>query len=489
MTINFVTTVNCKNRQIYDSHEDKQYMLSVMKSYKNKGTRPNTKGKQINIFLIEEKYYKHWRRECLFNDTDIFIIRDLSATEEISNKDIKKCRLNPRIKSIYFIDWFQFDKYYEKYNLNIFAYGSQNTFSRLSKKYEILNFYVSVKDNGVTFCRDFDCFEYIDNNYSIVYISEYDNNTRRIRYTLTQNKKHRNEENYIKIINDLLSARQEKLERPDRTGIGTISLFGVQTRFNIKDTIPLLTTKKIAFWHIVEELLWICRGDTDAKILSNKGVKIWNQNTSRKFLDSRNLNYKEGILGPGYGWQMRHFGHKYSEEYADTSEKCLKNKGFDQLETIVELIKKDPFSRRIYASYWNPVDLEKMALVPCHTSIQFYVDVIKGVKHLSCHFTMRSTDVFLGLPYNICFYALLTHIIALKTDMVPHELVYTGGDVHLYKNHYNAAKEQLKRDPRPEPCLFINPDVKYKDWSEISRYDFEIVGYFPSPVIKADMAV
>jgi len=283
-------------------------------------------------------------------------------------------------------------------------------------------------------------------------------------------------------------------ERPDRTGVGTIGLFGSQLRFDISESVPLLTTKRVPWKSCIEELLWFLRGDTDAKVLQGKKVKIWDGNTSREFLDARGLtNYNAGILGPGYGWAIRHFGAQYHPLFADKAKLTESDEraigGVDQLEYVIDQLQTDPFSRRIMMCYWNPPDFEKIALLPCHFSCQFYVEEQGGDRFLSCHFTMRSTDTFLGLSWNLLSYATLTYIIAARVGMKPKDLVYTGGDVHIYKNHVDQVKEQLAREMRPFPKLVLEPSVATKAWKDISVDDFDVVGYFPHAPISAPMAV
>lgn len=286
---------------------------------------------------------------------------------------------------------------------------------------------------------------------------------------------------------DLLSRVLQAPERPDRTGVGTLSLFGVQMRFDISQSIPLTTTKKVSFKSIVEELLWICRGETDAKILQQKGVKIWDGNTSREFLDKQGLtHYREGVLGPGYGWQMRHQGALYFQEYAGIGNVLY---GFDQLQYVLDLLKNDPFSRRIMISYWNPSDFSKTALLPCHVMVMFYVEEIDGQKYLSSHYIMRSNDLVCGFSFNLASYSVLTYILAMKTGMKPKEIIYTCNDAHIYKNHIPQVKEQLTRQPRGYPKLNVDKSVIDKDWNDISIDDFELIDYDPHPPIKAPMAV
>ncbi len=330
-----------------------------------------------------------------------------------------------------------------------------------------------------------------DNNYKLVSISEKKYTTliayrhlvfNRTTVVATENS---NEKIYIQLCKNVINRGEY---RGDRTGVGTISVFGKQLSFNISQSIPILTTKFIPWKHVIEELLWFIRGDTDTKILSRKGIKIWDGNTSREFLDSQGLySYNTGILGKGYGWQWRFFGARYDPAFADTS---LINPndigGFDQLQYVLNEIKTNPSSRRILMCYWNPCDLDKTALPPCHFSCQFYVHTNK---QLDCHFTMRSTDCGLGLPFNIVSYAVLTYIIAKKCDLQPGKLVYTGGDVHVYKNHVEKLLEQFQRTCRPEAYLLVNDAIKDKKFEDISITDFDIVGYYPHPSIKMNMAV
>jgi thymidylate synthase len=231
--------------------------------------------------------------------------------------------------------------------------------------------------------------------------------------------------------------------------------------------------------------------NTDAKILQKKGIKIWDGNTSREFLDNRGLHhYDDGILGAGYGWQIRFQGAKYSQNFADTSKiDTSLIGGFDQLAYVEHLLKTDPFSRRIMMCYWNPSDFDKTALLPCHYSIQFYVTEEKGERYLSSHFIMRSNDVFLGSPVNISSYSVLTYILALKCNLKPKELVYSCSDTHIYQNHINQVQEQMTRVPRPFPKLKLDESIKNKNWSDILIDDFDLIGYMSYPSIKAPMAI
>lgn len=280
-------------------------------------------------------------------------------------------------------------------------------------------------------------------------------------------------------------------KRDDRTGTGTISTFGNQLRFDISETIPLFTTKFVPFRIIVEELLWMCRGDTDAKILQKKGIHIWDGNSSREFLDARGLmNYPNGVLGPIYGFNWRHFGADYHPEYADTNKYNSDDiGGFDQLQYVENLLKNDPFSRRIIISAWAPNRLHEMALPPCHTLIQFYVTEEYDQKFLSCMFTMRSSDFDTASCYNCTAYSILTCILAKKYNMKPKELVYNAGDTHVYLNHLDAVNIQLSKIPCPLPKIILNDSITTKDWKDITIDDFELVGYLSHKPIPIKMAI
>jgi thymidylate synthase len=237
---------------------------------------------------------------------------------------------------------------------------------------------------------------------------------------------------------------------------------------------------------VVHELLWFLQGRTDAKVLQEKNVNIWNGNTTREFLEKRGLPYEEGDIGPMYGFQWRHFGAPYTGCNSDYS-----GRGIDQLTNVIDLLRSDPYSRRILMTTVNVSDLEKGCLHPCHgIVVQFYVsDDSTGNKRLSCHMYQRSVDTFLGLTWNIFSYAVLTHIIAAKVDMQPHELIISTGDTHLYVDHVEQAVTQLKRTPYPSPQLWLKKDVASKRFEDLMIDDFEIVGYLHHPAIKAKMSV
>eukprot|EP00924_Labyrinthula_sp_SR-Ha-C_P005009 maker-scaffold_1-snap-gene-18.41-mRNA-1 protein AED:0.02 eAED:0.02 QI:203/1/1/1/1/1/2/29/490 len=269
--------------------------------------------------------------------------------------------------------------------------------------------------------------------------------------------------------------------RDDRTKVGTLSVFGKTMRFDLTNGFPLLTTKRTFFRGVVEELLFFIKGDTNNKNLQSKNIHIWDGNASRQFLDKLGLTQREeGDLGPVYGFQWRHFG----AEYIDCNS-SYEGKGVDQLADVINTLKNNPTSRRIILSAWNPADLKKMVLPPCHMFAQFYADPVK--KELSCSMYQRSADMGLGVPFNIASYALLTILIAQCTGLQAKEFVHVIGDCHVYSNHVDALQKQLKRVPRKFPKLKVNNPTTHIEGFKYD--DFELVGYKPYGKIKMDMAV
>ena len=287
------------------------------------------------------------------------------------------------------------------------------------------------------------------------------------------------DETYCNLMEKVLLSNHP---RTNRTNIDTLSIFGEQISFDIENTVPLLTTKRVAWKSCIEELLWFMRGDTDANILKQKKVNIWNGNSSREFLDNVGLfHLNEGDCGANYSFQWRYFG----QEYINCETKYEKKTKYDQINNIIHLLKNDPCSRRIFLSAWNPLDLENTVLPPCHVSAQFYVDNDNG---LSCHMYQRSCDVFLGLPFNIFSYTVLTYILAKKCGMKPRRLIISLGDTHIYKNHIEQVRQQLQNTIFSYPKLELS-DIENKEIEEITINDFQLIGYYPNPMIKAPMAV
>jgi thymidylate synthase len=261
---------------------------------------------------------------------------------------------------------------------------------------------------------------------------------------------------YLDLIEHVL---ENGIKKEDRTGTGTISVFGYQMRFNMADGFPLVTTKKLHTKSIIHELLWFLKGDTNIKYLQDNNVRIWNE-----WAD------EDGNLGPVYGSQWR------SWQGAD-------KKTYDQISEVIDSIKNNPDSRRHIVSAWNVAEIENMALPPCHIMFQFYVANGK----LSCQLYQRSADIFLGVPFNIASYALLLHMMAQATGLEPGEFIHTLGDAHIYTNHIEQARLQVSRDPMPLPQLKLNSDVK--SVFDFEYNDFEIVNYKSHPHIKGDISV
>ncbi|KAL3597367.1 hypothetical protein D5086_009004 [Populus alba] len=281
---------------------------------------------------------------------------------------------------------------------------------------------------------------------------------------------------YLRMVQDIISDGNLK---DDRTGTGTLSKFGCQMRFNLRINFPLLTTKKVFWRGVVEELLWFISGSTSAKVLQEKGIHIWDGNASRDYLDSIGLkDREEGDLGPVYGFQWRHFGARYTDMHGDYT-----GQGFDQLLDVIDKIKNNPNDRRIIISAWNPSDLKLMALPPCHMFAQFYV----ANGELSCQMYQRSADMGLGVPFNIASYALLTCIIAHVCDLIPGDFVHVIGDAHVYHTHIRPLQEQLRKLPKPFPILKINSEKK--DIDTFVAADFKLMGYDPHQKIEMKMAV
>lgn len=270
---------------------------------------------------------------------------------------------------------------------------------------------------------------------------------------------------YLNLLQEIIDTGVYK---EDRTGTGTFSLHGKSMEFDISEKVPFLTTKKLFYNSVLKELLWFLDGSTNSKILEDQGINIWKGNSSKEFIESRGLNYEEGDIGPGYGFQWRHWGAEYKGCNHDYTKQ-----GFDQIEFLISEITRNPNSRRLILSAWNVNDLDKMVLPPCHYSAQFLVQDGK----LDCILNQRSGDMFLGVPFNIASYTFLTYILASKVGLKPGKLVHFLGDAHIYKNHIDQVKLQLTRTPLPQCSIAMEGEVPV------------VKNYISWPAIKAKMAI
>ncbi len=285
---------------------------------------------------------------------------------------------------------------------------------------------------------------------------------------------------YLNLMSDIL----EKGEiRPDRTGVGTHAMFGKTVEYDITERIPIFTTKKVNHDAVIKELLFFISGCSDTKRLEEQGVAIWKGNTSREYLDKNKLSKLQvGDMGPGYSHQWRHWGAEYEGCDADYT-----GKGVDQLRRLIDGLREDPHSRRHILSSWNVGQLDQMALAPCHILAQFNVSTDR--KYLDCMLYQRSADMFLGVPFNVAAYAVLTWMIGHVTGLRPRRLIHVMGDAHVYSNHADSVKRQVKRMPRPFPHLKFRRATKIKELDDFTFDDFIIEGYTSWPYLKGEMAV
>lgn len=296
-------------------------------------------------------------------------------------------------------------------------------------------------------------------------------------------------QNYLDLLSRILANGEE---HDDRTGVGTLSLFGEQIRFDLRQGFPLMTTKKLPLRWIAEELFWFLRGSTDERELRSAGVDIWKEWATEE--QCLQFNREAGDLGPVYGWLWRRFGAPYERFGGKFSQRRFQANGVDQIERLMNDLHNKPNSRRHIVTGWNPLECDNVALPPCHTLWQVKVH---PNREISLHLYARSIDSFLGLPFNIASYALLLTLIAVSIRRAPRELVISFGDVHIYKNHLAQVEEQLSRTPRPLPRLLVNQWEESEDawWTPFQRLlhfqwsDLKLEGYDPYPSIKAEVAV
>ena len=482
MTISIIACVSpYKNKLAIGKNDDLLFDIQEHSEFvKNTVSIGNCKSKFRNI-IVTSNSLLHTIYKNKFDNAIIFVLTNNKGLTNL-------CKIDKKLtKDVYYISFDRFEELYKKNTLNVYVLGGSEIFKSFQSKFEIDNFYIThIYEKLKVIPNKF--INIPDDSYKLISVSSLiQSDASSIRFLKYKKfKGYKTEENdYLKSIKYIL---ENGGKRSDRTGTGTIGIFGNQLRFDISESIPMITTRRVPFKAVLEELLFFCRGDTNSKILEEKGVKIWTGNTSREFLDNRGLNsYSEGQMGPIYGYQWRHFGSKYYQTKNKNTEIIG---GFDQLEHVENLLKTDPYSRRIYMTAMNPKDSHKMVLEPCHIFIQFYVTEEQGQKYLSAYFLMRSSDFALAaVSFNTVSYAILVYILALKCDMKPKEIIYNSVDCHIYSNHIEAVKKQITRNPRPFPKLLLNEQIKDKKWEEILYEDFELVGYYPHDTIKMQMAV
>jgi dihydrofolate reductase / thymidylate synthase len=429
---------------------------------------------RINIILSKNNF------DNLIDET-----KNLNNTMVISNIDEIFSYYNLHKPVLWIIGGKQIYEYFLKYSNYVFVtkiFSRYNCDNMLNDS--LLNTFDNIftssvnNENGI----NFQYIVYKNNNAPMN--TEYDNNDVIKYITNDCNILYGNhlDIDYLNLVKDILSTNNIRNTRNGET----ISSFGKHLKINLKEGFPLLTTKKVFWKGVLKELLWFLKAETDSKTLSENGVRIWDQNTTRQFLDSLNLPYDEGIGGPIYGWQWRKFNEKYPWKDSDSSVSYTEGneKGFDQLQFIIDEIRRNPSSRRLVMSGWNPNQLDQMCLPPCHMSYQFYVN--HG--NLSCQMYQRSADVFLGLPFNIASTALLTHIIANHCNLGVDSIFICIGDAHIYKDHLESIHQQMSRI---DDNYYSLPKLIIKSQKErIEDYvenDFEIIGYNSSPAIRAKM--
>ena len=480
MKFNIVVSLN--NHNIIGENDD--LLIHSKKDLRN-FQKITTEGEHKNIIIMG---YNTWlsipeTKRPLKNRINIILSRNHSIVE---NNDTKLCRSLDQA----------FD-YCKELKGVIFVIGGSQIFNEcLKQEYykDLYRIYVTKFDDNyhprntthsfpIQLFNNMKCVETSDEIHEICnrphidnqpksFLQEYlsETYTKSIVFTFNiyQNINTINESEY-QYLNLLKKVLDEGLETQSRNS-KVLSIFGEKMVFDLSESFPLLTTKRVGYKTVLRELLWFINGSTSNKLLNDKNVHIWDGNSSREFLDSRNLDYEEGDLGPVYGFQWRHFGADYENCNSDYT-----NKGIDQLKYVIEQIKNDPNSRRIIMSAWNPVDLDKMALPPCHVMCQFNVDTINN--RLDCQLYQRSGDMFLGVPFNIASYAFLTCIIAKITGYKPGKLIHILGDTHIYESHIEAVRTQIKRIPYKFPTLTISEELNdidniNEDYFKLENYNF-----------------
>lgn len=484
------------NDLLFDVKEDKEYFKNITT---NKPDNSNSKLK-YNIVIMGHNTWLSIpdRLKPLSNRINIILTRNNDKLKQ-QKYPWRWSKLEPKE---YYMSFDKFIKMYTKTNADVFVIGGKEIYNLffLGNGYEFLvpNKILLTEIRGKINSNIGVTLNGINKRYKLTHVSEKiksvdrKSNNKVSLYMLEFTKTNlinginqsTSENEYMRVMNKILD---RGIERIDRTGVGTISIFGESLEFDISETIPLMTTRHMPWRMIIEELLFFMKGNTDTKLLEQKNINIWKSNTTREFLDKRGLNhYKEGIMGPGYGFQYRHYNANYSQLFADTS-KVISNQigGTDQIKYIENLLQNDPTSRRIMVNAWNPSKIDEMALPPCHLMFQFYVVDNK----LNCIFYSRSSDFNTAGCFNVIYYTVLTYILAKRHNLIPNILKWVIGDAHIYKPNIEKAKEQLTRSTRALPKLILNDKLKTVDWQDMDISMFDVVGYFPHKPIDHYMAV
>jgi len=376
-------------------------------------------------------------------------------------------------------------------NKPIYIIGGEQIYTYFIENYKIHKIYITYIDELYecdTYFKELNNDKNDKNNFKLVEYSEKYKDPVSYRFLEYVNtEKITDEYEYLHLLRNILKNGKK---REDRTGTGTIAVFGNQMRFDVSESIPLLTTKFVSWRAIIEELLWFLRGDTNSKALEEKGIHIWKGNTTSEFLKSRGLDYNEGDIGAMYGWVWRHYGAKYKGCNGN-----YEGKGIDQFKEVIEMLKTDPYSRRIMMTTYDPSVKDKGCLIPCHgINLQFYVEEEinekdEKIKYVSCSMLQRSSDSFLGLPLNIASYTVLLYIICKLVNMKPKEVIINTNDTHIYMDHIEAVQLQLSRKPYPFPKLHISDEIIHLDIKHYTMEHFDLIGYLYHPMIKAKMSV
>lgn len=479
---NILNQIGLENDLLYEIKEDMKYFKNVtsyeyVKNHKNivimgyntwKSIPDEYKPlkNRINIIIT-----KNHLSEMKFEDENILVFNDFDfCYQHLKDENDKGNLLGEKFiiggSQIYNYVFNNYLKYVNKiYETNINHNHSNQTHyvNTINYTYKELDFNIATYKNFTLLNSS-----YCDNHeVKILPIGE---KIHGVHYNIYQNEKYLNncEKQYLDLMKNIIYKNNSKNSRNSLV----LSSFGEKMTFDLTKGFPLLTTKRMPFKTILRELLWFIKGSTSNKELNDKNVHIWDGNSTKEFLESRGLHYENGELGPIYGFQWRKFGADYNDKNST---------GIDQLQNVIDLIKNEPNSRRIILSAWNPVDLDKMALPPCHVMIQFYINN----EYLDAQMYQRSGDMFLGVPFNIASYSLLMHIIGSITGYTPRYFHHVLGDAHVYMNHIDAINEQITRIPLDFPNLILKN--KITDINNIDENNFELDNYNYYPGIKAEM--